>query len=115
VEDEKAIRYTASLFLEDLGYTVLTAESPAAALELTADHPDPILLLITDVVMPGMSGRDLALRLTANHPSLKVLYISGYTANVIAHRGILEDGVHFLSKPISRDDLVRKVREIIGE
>ena len=113
VEDEKSIRVTAALFLKDLGYEVLTAETPEVALRVEGEHGGSIDLLVTDVVMPGMSGRELAETLQAKYPSLSVLYMSGYTANVIAHRGILEQGTHFLSKPITRDTLARKVREIL--
>jgi ABC-type amino acid transport substrate-binding protein/signal transduction histidine kinase len=114
VEDEKSIRVTLGLFLKDLGYTVLSTDSPAAALGLAAEQADGIDLLLTDVVMPGMSGRELAERLAPDHPAMKVFYMSGYTANVIAHRGILEEGVHFVSKPVSRDVLAAKVREVLG-
>ncbi len=114
VEDEKAIRITMRLFLEQFGYTVIAAESPAEALQLAAEQSHQIDLLLTDVVMPGMSGRELAEKLAVDFPTLKVLYMSGYTANVIAHRGILEDGVNFISKPIGRDALAQKVREVLG-
>jgi PAS domain S-box-containing protein len=113
VEDEKSIRVTLSLFLEGLGYTVLTADSPGEGLRLAAEHGDGVDLLVTDVVMPGMSGRELAEELAPDYPAMGVLYMSGYTANVIAHRGILEENVHFLSKPVSRDALARKVREVL--
>jgi len=113
VEDEMSIRKTLCMLLERLGYTVLAAEDPDSALRLASHHPGPVDLLITDVVMPGMSGRDLAERLLPTEPDMMVLYMSGYTANVIAHQGILEEGVHFLSKPISRDDLVRAVRQLL--
>ena len=113
VEDEKSIRVTAGIFLKELGYTVLTAESPEDALRLVSAHSGGIHLLITDVVMPGMSGHDLAERLTADFSSLKILYISGYTADAIAHEGVLDEGVEFLSKPINRDALTRKVRDIL--
>jgi len=114
VEDEAGIRLTIRLFLERFGYTVIAAACPEEALRLVADHPDGIDLLITDVVMPGMSGRDLADKLALAYPSMKILYMSGYTANVIAHRGILDEGVQFLSKPIGRDELAQKVREVLG-
>jgi signal transduction histidine kinase/CheY-like chemotaxis protein len=113
VEDEKSIRLTMRLFLEKLGYTVLAAENPEKASALVSNYAGTIDLLITDVVMPGMSGRELAESLAADHPSMRVLYMSGYTANVIAHKGVLEDGVDFLSKPITHDQLARKVREIL--
>jgi len=114
VEDEAGIRFTIRLFLEKFGYTVIAAASPDEALRLVADHPDGIDLLITDVVMPGMNGRDLAKKLAADYPSMKILYMSGYTANVIAHRGILDEGVQFLRKPIGRDELAQKVRGALG-
>jgi PAS domain S-box-containing protein len=113
VEDEKSVRLTTHMFLEDLGYTVLVAENPEKALALVAQHPAEIHLLITDVIMPGMSGRDLAQRLSELRPAIKRLFISGFTADVIAQRGILDDGVNFLSKPFGRDALARKVREVL--
>jgi PAS domain S-box-containing protein len=113
VEDEKSIRVTTAAFLGDLGYNVLVADNPETALELVKNHADEIHLLITDVVMPGMSGRELAQTLQSDFPDLEVLYMSGYTANVIAHHGILEDNVNFLSKPFGRDHLAQTVREIL--
>jgi PAS domain S-box-containing protein len=113
VEDEKAILDTTRIFLEGIGYNVLAAESPALALALAAGHEDGIDLLITDVVMPGMSGRDMADRLTAARPELKVLYMSGYTASVIANRGVLMEGMNFLAKPFTRTVLSKKTREIL--
>jgi len=113
VEDEKSVRVTTATFLEDLGYTILVAESPAQALRLVAEHPGEIHLLLTDVIMPGMSGRDLAKRLLELHPTIKRLFISGFTADVIAQRGILDNGMNFLSKPFGRDALARKVREVL--
>jgi len=113
VEDEKSIRVTTALFLEQLGYTVLTAEQPDEALSRVSEHLGSIHLLVTDVVMPGMSGRDLAAKLGEQHPRMKCLFISGYTANVIAHRGILDADVEFLAKPFSRDDIARKVRDVL--
>jgi CheY-like chemotaxis protein len=101
------------MFLEDLGYTVLVAKDPEKALALAAQHPGEIHLLITDVIMPGMSGRDLAQRLSELRPAIKRLFISGFTADVIAQRGILDDGVNLLSKPFGRDALARKVREVL--
>jgi CheY-like chemotaxis protein len=114
VEDEKSIRVTCSLFLEALGYNVLPAETPGEALQMADRHPGDIHLLLTDVVMPGMDGRQLAKRLDSTKPGLKVLFISGYTADVIAQRGVLDEGVQFLAKPFTRDDLARKVREALG-
>ena len=113
VEDEKSIRVTAALFLEALGYTVLTADCPQEALRLAAEHPGRIHLLITDVVMPGQSGHDLAAQLATDRPEMKRLFMSGHTADVIAHRGVLDEGVEFLGKPFTRDELAQKVREVL--
>jgi PAS domain S-box-containing protein len=115
VEDEKSIRITTRLFLEDIGYTVLVAEDPAQALNQAAAYSGEIHLLITDVVMPGMSGRDLANRLLELRPTIKRLFISGFTADVIAQRGILGEDMNFLSKPFGRDTLAHKVREVLEE
>ncbi len=114
VEDEKSLRVTCSLFLEALDYKVLVAEAPAEALEMVAGHPGDIHLMLTDVVMPEMDGRQLAQRISAVKPGIKVLFMSGYTANVIAQRGVLDEGVQFLSKPFTRDALAQKVREVLG-
>jgi DNA-binding NtrC family response regulator len=96
-----------------LGYTVLSAGSPEEGLRASEEHAGPISLLITDVVMPQMNGRQLAERLSAVRPELKCLYMSGYTADVIAHRGVLEEGVSFISKPFSLTTLAAKVREVL--
>jgi nitrogen-specific signal transduction histidine kinase/CheY-like chemotaxis protein len=114
VEDEKSLRVTCGTFLDALGYKVLLAETPGEALKRVAGHPGDIHVLLTDVVMPGMDGRQLAKRISAVKPSVKVLFMSGYTSNEITQRGILEDGVQFLSKPFSRDDLARKLHEVLG-
>ncbi len=115
VEDEHSIRESMRLFLDQLGYTVLPAESPDDALHQVAEQTAPIALLVTDVVMPGMNGRELSDRLRAKNAALRCLYLSGYTANVIAHRGVLEENVHFLSKPCSHNELARKIREILDQ
>ena len=94
-------------------YLVLAATSGGKALQIAASEPRPDLILL-DVIMPGLSGRDLAQRLLDLRPALKRLFISGFTADVIAQRGILDDGVNFLSKPFGRDVLARKVREVLG-
>ena len=104
---------TCGVFLEALGYKVLTAGTPGEALKLVAGHPGDIHVFLTDVVMPGMDGRQLAKRISAVRPSVKVLFMSGYTADVIAQRGVLDEGVQFLSKPFTRDALARKVREML--
>jgi CheY-like chemotaxis protein len=112
-EDEKSVRVTSRLFLEALGYTVLAAERPEEALRLAGAHAGSIHLLITDVIMPGMNGPDLAGRLAEKHPNLKCLFMSGYTADVMTQRGALGAEVPFLPKPFSRHDLARKVREVL--
>ena len=115
VEDEKSIRTTCGLFLADLGYTVLTAECPAEALDRAATHAGPLHLLLTDVILPGMTGRALAMQLTARTSGLKVLYMSGYTADAISHQGVLEDGLAFLQKPFTRGELAAKVRAVLDD
>jgi len=82
---------------------------------MAGNHADKIHLLMTDVVMPGMNGRDLARRLTALYPDLKLLFMSGYTANVIAHQGVLDEGVAFIQKPFSMKDLADKLRGVLDE
>ena len=96
-----------------LGYEVLTATSPAEALRVAGSHPEGIDALLTDVVMPGMNGRDLADRVRAMRPGIACLYMSGYTADVIAHRGVLDEGVLFIQKPFSTADLSVKLREAL--
>jgi PAS domain S-box-containing protein len=112
-EDEKSVRVTSCRFLELLGYTVLAAATPTEALRLAGAHTGPIHLLLTDVIMPGMNGPDLAGLLAEGRPKLKCLFMSGYTADVMMRRGMLGAGRPFLSKPFSRDDLARKVREML--
>ncbi|MCK8602833.1 response regulator [Desulfoferrobacter suflitae] len=110
VEDEAVMLKMGQAMLERLGYRVLIANTPDDALRVAAEHGDAIDLLITDVVMPKLNGRELADRLQSLHPNLRTLFMSGYTANVIAHRGVLEEGVHFIQKPFSNRDLAQKVR-----
>ena len=112
-EDEAAIRTTAGLFLKALGYTVLTAADPREALRLAAAQRGEIHLLITDVVMPGMNGSDLARQLAAARPGLKCLFMSGYAADAVAQRGVLDPDAPFLAKPFSRDTLARSVRALL--
>lgn len=113
VEDDGLIRMTMRAFLETLGYTVLLAERPTEALRLAEEHAGVIALLLTDVVMPELSGRELANRLIAQRPALRCLFMSGYTADVIVHSGVLDEGVHFIAKPFNRDQLAHKVREVL--
>jgi two-component system cell cycle sensor histidine kinase/response regulator CckA len=100
--------------LTSLGYTALSASTPGEALRLAAQHAGEIDLLMTDVVMPEMNGRELAERLRALRPTLPCLFMSGYTADVIAHHGVLEAGVHFLQKPYPLGELARKVRKALN-
>lgn len=113
VEDEPAVLNIGRAMLEDLGYKVLTANTPSEALRQAADPAAVINLLITDVVMPEVNGRELARLLIAIKPGLKCLFASGYTADVIAHRGVLEEGVNFLGKPFSIEELANKVRDTL--
>ena len=110
VEDEEAILELGRGMLGELGYTVLAARTPGQAIETVEEHGGRIDLLITDVVMPEMNGRELAGRLRALKPGMKCLFMSGYTADVIAHQGVLEEGIAFLAKPFSRAELAARVR-----
>ncbi len=113
VEDEPSILIIGRRVLESLGYTVLTAGTPGEAVRLASGHAGEIHLLITDVIMPEMNGQDLAKCLLSLHPGLKRLFMSGYTADIIAHNGILEEGIHFLQKPFTREVLADKVRQAL--
>jgi PAS domain S-box-containing protein len=113
VEDEKSLRRICHRFLESLGYNLLVAETPEEALTWVGQHPGDIQLLLTDVVMPGLDGRQLANRIGAARPGIKVLFMSGYTADVMADRGVLEENTAFIGKPFTRDALARKVREVL--
>jgi len=99
--------------LEIYGYIVMAANTPGEAIRLAREHAGEIHLLMTDIVMPEMNGRDLAKNLLSLYPDLKRLFMSGYTADVIAHHGVLEDGVHFIQKPFLMNDLALKVREAL--
>jgi len=114
VEDDPALLKSSARMVELLGYTVLEANGPAEALRLAQEYAGAIHLLMTDVVMPGMSGRDLHQQIGALRPEIKCLYMSGYTANVIAHHGVLDPGIHFLAKPFTRRDLAAKLREALA-
>jgi len=113
VEDEPGVLEVAAEALRLQGYTVLTASSPAEALQLAQSDPEPIHLLITDVVMPVMSGRELAEYLIRIYPQMRILYVSGYTENTIVHHGVLEEGVHLLPKPYTPAQLIQKAREVL--
>jgi CheY-like chemotaxis protein len=113
VEDEAMILEMTTAMLKELGYTVLTAGTPGEAIRLAMEHRGSIDLLMTDVVMPEMNGRDLAKNLLTLLPHLNRLFMSGYTDNVIAHHGVLDEGVHFIQKPFTMNDLSAKIRKVL--
>jgi two-component system cell cycle sensor histidine kinase/response regulator CckA len=113
VEDEEAIRLVAKRILERAGYTVLVAANGGEALALLERHDGAVHLLFTDVVMPGLSGRELAKTLASSHPEMKVLYTSGYTDSAIVHHGMLDEGTIFIHKPYAIEGLTRKIREVL--
>lgn len=113
VEDEANLRYLARQFLEKQGYRVIEAADGAVAMQIAVAHEGMIHLLLTDVIMPGMNGRELAQRISELRPNTKVLYMSGYTENVIGHNGTLDAGVRLLQKPFNLRDLKSKVREVL--
>jgi PAS domain S-box-containing protein len=113
VEDEANLRYLARQYLEKQGYKVIEAADGAVAMQIAVAHEAVIHLLLTDVIMPGMNGRELAQRISEIRPNVKVLYMSGYTENVIGHNGIMEPGVRLLQKPFNLRDLRQKVREVL--
>ncbi len=115
VEDEATIRQMTSDMLERMGYRVISAATPGEAIDLFRSQDRAIQLLITDVIMPEMNGRDLATRLQVMHPGIKCLFISGYPADIISSHGILDTGQHFLQKPFSRADMSKKIRTILDE
>jgi len=114
VEDEKGVRELAREYLHMIGYSVIEAENGHAALELAAMHDGQIHLLMTDVVMPGISGRELSQRVQAVRPDIRVLYMSGYTDQAVVHHGILESDAVLLQKPFTLNALALKLREILG-
>ncbi len=115
VEDDAMVLQIASGILESFGYTVIVAQNPMDAIAL-CENPETIIdLVITDVVMPKMSGKDLKDRLTQIRPDINVLYMSGYTADIIAHHGILEEGVQFLQKPFTIESMAQKLREVLPD
>ncbi|MDQ1334484.1 MAG: two-component system, cell cycle sensor histidine kinase and response regulator CckA [Thermodesulfobacteriota bacterium] len=114
VEDEEALLEMGKAMLERFGYKVFTANMPEEALGLARENVEEIHLLMTDVVMPQMNGEELARRLREIRPNLRCLFMSGYTADVIAHRGTLDKGVHFIQKPFTLNGLAVKVRKVLG-
>jgi PAS domain S-box-containing protein len=115
VEDEPAILEIGKLMLENFGYRVLAASTPGQAIRLAEQYPGEIHLLMTDVVMPGMNGRELTQRLLSLYPNLKHLFMSGYSADIIASHGVFDESVNFIQKPFSMKDLAARVRQILGQ
>ncbi len=113
VEDEANLRYLARQYLEKQGYKVIEAADGAVAMQIAVAHEAVIHLLLTDVIMPGMNGRELAQRIAEIRPNVKILYMSGYTENVIGHNGMLEPGIRLLQKPFNLRDLKNIVREVL--
>jgi CheY-like chemotaxis protein len=114
VEDEELVRSPTARILAGYGYRVLTAGSGHEAMETTEGYEGSIHLMLTDVVMPGMSGKELVEELKRMRPEMKVLFMSGYTDNIILHQGVLDAGVYYLQKPFTPYALVRKVRDVLG-
>jgi CheY-like chemotaxis protein len=114
VEDDAALLQVTRRSLEEVGYAILTARSAAEAIRISESHPGFIHLMVTDVIMPGMSGDKLASYLSSLRPQMKVLYVSGYTDNTTVHHGVLEPGLAFLQKPFSPKILARKVGELLS-
>jgi CheY-like chemotaxis protein len=113
VEDEEAVRVVLARVLRTAGYTLLVARDGQEALELLAQHEGPLDLLLTDVVMPGLNGRELAERVAADRPDTKVLFMSGYTNDLVLREGISTAETHFIAKPYSRQDMLLKIRSVL--
>ncbi len=114
VEDDRANMQMTTIMLEKLGYRVLAANAPREAFRIAEKNGSSIKVLLTDVIMPEMNGRDLAENLISLYPEIMIMFMSGYTADVIAHHGVLDEGVHFIQKPFSMRDLAVRVQEAIG-
>ena len=112
-EDEEAVRRIVTTTLGSTGYRIIEARNGAEALEAARRHGEQIHLVVTDVVMPEMGGRELVERLAKDHPGVRVLYMSGYANDAVMRHGIVEPGVAFLQKPFSPLALTRKVREVL--
>jgi two-component system, cell cycle sensor histidine kinase and response regulator CckA len=113
VEDEQAVRAITRHVLQTCGYTILEAAHGAEAIKICEQNPGPIHLLVSDVVMPGMGGRQLAETLLSLRPEMKVLFLSGYTDDAVVRHGVLEAGTNFLQKPFTPASLAEKVREVL--
>ena len=113
VEDQPDLLELVKKSLEEFGYKVLTAVNPEEGIRLSEEHRGEIDLLLTDVIMPVMNGKELRNRIQAVRPRIKTIFMSGYTANVIAHEGVLDEGVDFIQKPFTPRSLAQKVQEIL--
>ena len=113
VEDHEGVRELVTSVLRSLGYQILGADTAEEALLIAGDHPVPIDLLMTDVVLPGMNGRELSEQFSAIHPGARVLFTSGYTSDAVARRGVSEGRFAFLPKPYSAEELAEKVAEVL--
>ncbi|MFZ1082570.1 MAG: response regulator [Candidatus Kryptoniota bacterium] len=114
VEDQAYLLQLVKTSLEELGYKVMTAISPNEALLLSKTYPAIIHLLLTDVIMPAMSGTELSDEIAKMRPGIKILFMSGYTSNILAPHGVLNKGIHFLQKPFSFAELAKRVRYILN-
>jgi len=115
VEDELMILNMTATMLQRHGYNVLPAATPGEAIRLAGEHSGAIDLPMTDLIMPEMNGRDLAGNISFLSPNLRCLFMSGYTADVIGHHGVLDEDVHFIQKPFTLKDLTAKVREVLTQ
>ena len=115
VEDELSILNITRRMLEKMGYTVIAAATPGEAITFACEYSQEIHLLITDVIMPEMNGRELAKKILPFYPNLTCLFMSGHTADVIAHHGVLLEGVNFIQKPFTTQDLGKKIRQALDE
>jgi len=115
IEDEKKVREITALMLKSLGYNVLEASNGDEAISIAKEYIKPIDLVLSDVVMPGITGFDMVDRIREKHPEIKVLFMSGYTDNVIVHHGILKEGVNFIQKPFSLKAIAEKIRSILDK
>ncbi len=113
VEDDAALLQVTRRSLEEAGYTIFAAASGAKAMHISENHLGPIHLMVTDVIMPRMSGTDLGASISRRRQEMNVLFVSGYTDNAIVHHGVLEPGLAFLQKPFSPKTLARKVSEVL--
>ncbi|MBU3949550.1 MAG: response regulator [Proteobacteria bacterium] len=112
-EDDPPLLTMVKMMLEELGYQVLAANTPSEAIRLAEENASKIRLFLTDVIMPEMSGSDLAKRMKSLYPGMKILFMSGYPASLITHKGLLDKGVNFIQKPFSMKDLAFKVRDAV--